>query len=105
MALKLVLKGNFMYPEKITLSLLYPNVMFMKDGRPFHLPFIKEGYRGEWVIDVPLQNGNEIIKWCKEILGEPGRNRKYRWRMNYAARNRIYLRNQNDVLMFRLRWL
>lgn len=67
---------------------------------------ISKGYKGEWV--VRLSEGfspvSDIVQWCHDTMGEPGHDRRYRWRMNYAARNRIFLRNEQDVLMFRLRW-
>ena len=67
---------------------------------------IRKAYHGEWAIEVLTADWNAIIKWCKETLGECGNDRKYRWRQNYRPEVfRIFLRNEADVTLFRLRWL
>lgn len=67
---------------------------------------ISKGYKDEWV--VRLSQGSapteDIIQWCYDTMGEAGHDRKYRWRMKWADRNMIFLRNEQDVLLFRLRW-
>ena len=67
---------------------------------------ISKGYKDEWVVRMGqgFSLTDDIVKWCYEILGEPGHDRKYRWRMKWADRDRIFLRNKDDVLMFTLRW-
>lgn len=49
----------------------------------------------------------DIIQWCKQTFGEHGRNRKYRWRIKYDSHlpDTVFLRNESDVAMFRLRWM
>ncbi|HET8688389.1 MAG TPA: hypothetical protein VFM18_17400 [Methanosarcina sp.] len=65
----------------------------------------EKGYRGETVITLPGHNAKEIIKWCKNTFGEPGRDRRYAWRYEFATNRRIFLRTEEQVLAFRLRWL
>lgn len=68
---------------------------------------ISDEHKGEWV--VRLANGfaptDEIIQWCYDTLGSPGHDRKYRWRTKWVDRDQIFLRNAQDVLLFRLRWM
>lgn len=75
----------------------------------------RKGYKDEWVVDVPWEKRKEIIEWCREHLGEPGRDRKYHWRATWALMNvkhfvyadetpRIFLRREADVTMFMLKW-
>ena len=70
--------------------------------------YISEGYRGEWVVNVPFLIYHSVVAWCEQTFGEPGRNRQYRWRRSYneitAHNNRIFLRHEGDVMMFRLKW-
>ncbi len=68
--------------------------------------FIRKAYHGEWAVEVLTAPWHEVIAWCKETLGECGNDRKYRWRQNYRPEVfRIFLRNESDVTLFRLRWL
>lgn len=71
---------------------------------------ISEGYRGKWVIVVPLSRHEAVVSWCEQTFGEPGRGNKYRWRRAYlpiknSSSYRIFLRSESDVLLFRLRWM
>jgi len=71
---------------------------------------VSKGYRDEWVIHVPLYSIDVISAWCEEVFGKGGRSRQYRWRRGYVtSRNsntyKIFLRNENDVLLFRLKWM
>lgn len=85
------------------------NRMYGKFGVKMEPPvelFIRKAYHGEWAIDIPWKNWAEIIIWCRETLGECGHDRRYRWRQNYRAdMSRVFLRNESDVTLFRLRWL
>jgi hypothetical protein len=68
--------------------------------------WVREAYHGEWAIEVPWRQWKEVIAWCAEAYGECGHNRKYRWRQNYRPEmNRIFLRNESDVTLFKLKWL
>jgi hypothetical protein len=86
---------------KIRKNKMYGTLGMQKDEEFY----IRKAYHGEWSIDVPWAAWGSVIAWCKETLGECGHNRMYRWRQNY--RNdiaRIFLRNESDVTLFRLRW-
>lgn len=76
---------------------------------------IRKGYKEEWVVYLPHSQNKEIIDWCRETFGESGRDRKYRWRANWADQStshshnnnhgpRIFLRKECDVVLFNLRW-
>ena len=78
-----------------------------------------KGYKDEWIIDIPWQLHDEILVWCRENFGDPGRDRRYLWRTNGTATSvfdakhndsseynnlRIFLRNEVDVTLFVLKW-
>lgn len=65
---------------------------------------IKNGYRGEFVIEVPWHLYPQMIKWCLITFGEDGRNPRYRWRRNMIDNHRIFLKHQSDLMIFRLKW-
>jgi hypothetical protein len=76
---------------------------------------IREGYKGEWVVDLHWNRTSEIVAWCQCTFGPAGRNRKYAWRASWAEfgswssnlgdhRPRIFLRNKSDVALFKLKW-
>lgn len=74
----------------------------------------RKGYKEEWVIDINRGDALEIIAWCTEHFGKPGRNRKYHWRAAWTTirpnvylelNPRIFLRRGADVTMFMLRWV
>ena len=48
----------------------------------------------------------QALKWCEEIFGPSGRNKKYRWRFGWADRyeDYFYFRTEKDALFFLLRW-
>jgi len=66
---------------------------------------VKPAYKREWCVKVPFQHCAEVRAWFKESLGECGRDRKYRWRENHVKGGTFFLRNETDVLLFRLRWM
>lgn len=66
---------------------------------------LKNGYRGETVVYIYSFISPEMIKWCYEILGEPGRKLPAKWRINYITTNRIYIRGSDSLILFTLRWL
>ena len=90
---------------------MYPNVIHMSTKGKIH---IREGYRGEWVINLPASKNDEILAWCREVFGDPGRSRKYNWRVSWGDQAngyssgiggpRIFLRSERDVTLFRLKW-
>jgi len=48
----------------------------------------------------------QALKWCAEVFGPSGRNKKYRWRFGWADREAdyLYFRTEKDALFFVLRW-
>jgi hypothetical protein len=70
--------------------------------------FIKPGYKGEWVVNVPFLTFHSVVAWCTQTFGEPGNHRRYRWRRSYneitSHNNRVFLRHQSDLMVFRLKW-
>jgi hypothetical protein len=68
--------------------------------------WIRKAYHGEWAIDIPLRQWHDAIAWCKEAFGTDGNHSRHRWRISHSEKNcRIFLRNEADLLMFRLKWL
>ena len=65
---------------------------------------VKKGYRGEFVIEVPLGIYVSVVKWCLTTFGESGNHPRYRWRRNMAEQHRIFLKHESDLMMFRLKW-
>lgn len=65
---------------------------------------VQPGYKHEWVVTIPPRDCIEIIQWCADTLGDAGHNRKYRWRHNQLNWTRLYLRHEEDVTLFILRW-
>lgn len=53
----------------------------------------------------PSQNGDNVYKWCKENFGSPPKNPDAwcRW-YRYSSR-KFYFRDEQDMLLFTLRWL
>ncbi len=54
----------------------------------------------------PKENRAEITKWCYQTFGAPGMNhltKQIRWKDSIQY-GEVYFRNQDDQLMFVLRW-
>lgn len=97
------MSGRFYWSYHNSPATMQASMQF--DGNRNAKPYIREGYRGETVVDLPAHSAKEIIEWCKQIFGEPGRDRRYAWRYNCATGNRIFLRSPQQVTHFRLAWL
>jgi len=67
--------------------------------------YVRDGYRGETAIDIPSNKADEIISWCKATFGEDGSHHRYHWRVNNITRTRIFVRREDFVMMFKLKWL
>lgn len=67
--------------------------------------YIRKAYHGEWAIEVPFSKWREVVDWCSVAFGADGNNRRYRWRKNnLESVNRIFLRNEADLMLFKLKW-
>jgi len=70
---------------------------------------ILERLHQEWQVMMfaGWEQNAEMVNWCKETFGTPGRSRKHQWRILYDTYNphTIFLRKESDVTLFRLRWM
>lgn len=71
---------------------------------------IRKAYKGEHAIFLPDNQSQAMLDWCEQTFGTPGRSKNHKWRRSYVRTNkflfqqRIFLRSESDVTMFRLRW-
>ena len=93
--------------KSMIMSKMMMNSMYGKFGGQsmFDEISVTEAYKGEWRVNTDYSNDAEIRQWFHDALGEPGRNRRYRWRANNTKPRVYFLRHESDLLMFRLRWM
>jgi hypothetical protein len=61
--------------------------------------------KGETAIRVSsTANVDDIYDWCEEMFGPPGTNKIYRWRRSYTFPYRVFLKHEEDVTLFMLKW-
>jgi hypothetical protein len=65
----------------------------------------RKEHHNEWVIDIPWNKYSSVYEWCEMMFGASGRSSRYRWRATYQKKERVFLKNNDDFVLFKLRWL
>lgn len=93
--------GKSMLMAKMMMKSVYGS---FGDAVP-HNVSVSKAYKGEWRVCSTYSTDIDIRQWLHDTLGDPGRDRRYRWRANNTKFGVYFLRHESDLLMFRLRWM
>jgi len=94
--------GKSWFATKMMMNSIYGK---LGDSVAPHNVSVTKAYQGEWCVRSTYSTDVEIQQWLHDSLGEPGRDRRYRWRKNNTKFGVYFLRHESDLLMFRLRWM
>lgn len=69
------------------------------------IPRVSRAYKGETLITVPWKILAGVQQWMETSFGPGGRNRKYSWRQSQTQRDHFFVRDQQIVTLFMLKWV
>lgn len=69
---------------------------------------IYEKFKGEYKVLLSgfwSEHRKGVLDWCYTTFGDPGRNKRCNWRIQYSEYPCVvFFRRDEDLLLFRLKW-